>query len=71
MLAKGATPSTPPKSRYILSKEQVQKAYLKAQASMVRLNLKAAELMHECKAHGATDVTGFGFLGHAGGIIGI
>jgi selenide,water dikinase len=33
--------------------------------SMIRLNDKAAELMVEAGAHAATDITGFGLLGHA------
>jgi len=32
---------------------------------MTQLNRKAAELMVECRASAATDVTGFGFIGHA------
>ncbi len=32
---------------------------------MCRLNKAAAELMLECGAHAATDVTGFGLIGHA------
>lgn len=40
-------------------------AYDKAAASMARLNLTAARLMHKYGAHGATDITGFGILGHA------
>jgi selenide,water dikinase len=33
--------------------------------SMVRLNDRAAEAMIETSAHAATDITGFGLLGHA------
>ena len=36
-----------------------------ATTSMLRLNRAAAEVALEAGAHGATDVTGFGFLGHA------
>lgn len=32
---------------------------------MVRLNRAAAEVARECDAHAATDVTGFGLIGHA------
>lgn len=32
---------------------------------MLRLNSKASEMMLACGAHGCTDVTGFGLLGHA------
>jgi len=37
--------------------------------SMTTLNRKAAELMQEIGVHAGTDVTGFGFLGHAGEMI--
>lgn len=40
-------------------------AYNSACESMSRLNLIPARLMHKYGAHGATDVTGFGLLGHA------
>lgn len=33
--------------------------------SMARLNRTASRLMHKYNAHGATDITGFGLLGHA------
>ena len=32
---------------------------------MARLNKTAAKLMHKYNAHAATDITGFGILGHA------
>jgi selenide,water dikinase len=39
-------------------------------SSMTMLNKKAAELMEKCKTiHACTDVTGFGFLGHASEMI--
>ncbi len=34
-------------------------------ASMLTLNRAACEAMLQCDAHGCTDVSGFGFLGHA------
>ncbi len=34
-------------------------------ASMLTLNRKACEAMAGCDVHGCTDVTGFGFIGHA------
>ncbi len=33
--------------------------------SMATLNNQSARLMRKYKAHGATDITGFGLLGHA------
>lgn len=48
-----------------LSREDVTEAYDKAVASMISLNDFAAKLMHKFKANGATDITGFGFIGHA------
>ena len=38
--------------------------------SMARLNMNAAKLMQKYKAHCATDVTGFGILGHATNLAG-
>src|SRR5438067_195588 len=38
-------------------------------ASMLRLNRVAARIAREAGATGATDVTGFGFLGHAGEMV--
>jgi selenide,water dikinase len=32
---------------------------------MAYLNKNAAKLMKKYKSHGATDITGFGILGHA------
>lgn len=40
-----------------------------AVASMLRLNRAAAEVAREAGAKGATDITGFGFLGHAGEMV--
>lgn len=40
-------------------------AFDAATESMSRLNVNAARAMHRHGAHGATDVTGFGLLGHA------
>jgi selenide,water dikinase len=36
-----------------------------AEASMLRLNRRAAELAADLEVHAATDITGFGLLGHA------
>jgi selenide,water dikinase len=43
------------------SEEGVQKIV----ASMTALNRKASEWMKACGAHACTDITGFGFIGHA------
>lgn len=48
-----------------ITKENVTQSYMKAVDSMVRLNLVGAKLMHKYNAHAATDITGFGLLGHA------
>ncbi|XP_030379724.1 selenide, water dikinase-like [Scaptodrosophila lebanonensis] len=48
-----------------MSEEMVRKTYFQAVNSMARLNRTAARLMHKYNAHGATDITGFGLLGHA------
>jgi len=54
-----------PKVSSFVTKEDAVMTYNKAIRSMTRLNLNAARLMHKYKAHAATDVTGFGLLGHA------
>lgn len=51
--------------KLVVTEEDVRKAYQRAMDSMARLNRTAARLMHKFNAHGATDVTGFGLLGHA------
>ncbi|KFM59680.1 Selenide, water dikinase, partial [Stegodyphus mimosarum] len=51
--------------KLVVSEEDVQKAYQRAVDSMARLNRIASRLMHKYNAHGATDITGFGLLGHA------
>lgn len=51
--------------KLVVSEEDVRKAYQRAMFSMARLNRMAARLMHKYNAHGATDITGFGLLGHA------
>lgn len=53
------------KIKLVVSEDEVRKAYLRAMSSMTRLNRIAAQLMHKYNAHAATDVTGFGLLGHA------
>lgn len=53
----------------ITTTEEVEKAYQNAMQCMARLNRNAADLMHKYDAHGATDVTGFGILGHARNLV--
>ena len=43
----------------------VNTAYGKAEDHMSTLNMYAASLMKKYNAHGATDITGYGILGHA------
>lgn len=47
------------------SRDEVKAAFRAATLSMARLNLTGARLMHKHGARAATDVTGFGILGHA------
>jgi len=49
----------------LMTKEEAARAYDYATHSMARLNRTGAKLMHKYGAHAATDVTGFGILGHA------
>lgn len=49
----------------LITSEEVILAYNKAVESMTTLNLLGATLMHKYNAHAATDITGFGLLGHA------
>ncbi|CAG2121253.1 unnamed protein product, partial [Medioppia subpectinata] len=51
--------------KLVVTEDDVRKAYLRGMDSMSRLNRIASRLMHKYNAHGATDVTGFGLLGHA------
>lgn len=46
-----------------LTLEQLDRAFKVACASMARLNLNAAKLMHKYGAHSGTDITGFGLMG--------
>jgi len=51
--------------KLVVSEDDVRRAYLRSMDSMARLNRTAARMMHKYNAHAATDVTGFGLLGHA------
>jgi len=52
-------------AKSLVTEQQTLQAFNKAVSSMARLNRLGAKLMHKYKAHAATDVTGFGLLGHA------
>jgi len=54
----------------VITKKEGNRAFSRACASMSRLNKTAAILMHKYDAHAATDVTGFGILGHANNLAG-
>nr|XP_039263735.1 selenide, water dikinase 1-like [Styela clava] len=55
--------------KLIVTEEDIEKAYQDAMFIMSRLNRTAAQLMHQYGSHGATDVTGFGILGHAKNLV--
>ena len=54
-----------------VSSEEVHRIYAAACVSMSALNKTAARLMKKCGAKAATDVTGFGLLGHARNLAGV
>jgi len=47
-----------------VSHDQIYNAYHLAIESMATLNRVTAKLLKKYDSHGATDVTGFGILGH-------
>jgi len=53
-----------PRVQDIITEEEVDRAYDLSMKSMSRLNRTGARLMHKYGAHAATDVTGFGIVGH-------
>uniref|UniRef100_A0A672N7V7 selenide, water dikinase n=1 Tax=Sinocyclocheilus grahami TaxID=75366 RepID=A0A672N7V7_SINGR len=53
------------KIKLVISREEVEQAYQEAMLNMATLNRTAAALMHKFNAHAATDITGFGIIGHA------
>lgn len=53
------------KSQRFMNKLVADYSYDQATYHMSTLNMYAASLMKKYQAHGATDVTGFGILGHA------
>jgi len=50
---------------YSISQESIDLAYELSVESMAHLNRDTAKLMLKYESHGATDITGFGLLGHA------
>uniref|UniRef100_A0A1A9WJ33 PurM-like C-terminal domain-containing protein n=1 Tax=Glossina brevipalpis TaxID=37001 RepID=A0A1A9WJ33_9MUSC len=50
------------------SDEIISNTFKMAIKSMIFLNRDAAKLMHKYEAHAATDITGFGLMGHAGNL---
>mmetsp|Transcript_50846 Transcript_50846/g.121570 ORF Transcript_50846/g.121570 Transcript_50846/m.121570 type:complete len:322 (+) Transcript_50846:102-1067(+) len=54
-----------PKAQAAIDLDTAIRAVRKSEANMARLNRSAALLMARFHAHGATDITGFGLLGHA------
>ena len=52
-----------------IGKIEIEDMYSIAVESMSRLNKKAGELMLKYHAHGATDITGFGLLGHSKNLV--
>lgn len=48
-----------------ISPAEILHTYRMAMRSMAQLNRNGARLMHKYGVHGATDVTGFGLIGHA------
>lgn len=57
------------KASKIISQEKAKEAYFMAVESMSTLNKNGAHLMRKYQCHGATDVTGFGLLGHAENLV--
>lgn len=53
----------------VITRDELREAYIQAVGFMSRLNKTGAELMQQYEAHGATDVTGFGILGHAENLV--
>ncbi|KAM9678892.1 LOW QUALITY PROTEIN: selenide, water dikinase 1-like [Trichechus inunguis] len=53
------------KIKLVVTQEDVELAYQEAMMNMAKLNRTAAGLMHTFNAHAATNITGFGILGHA------
>jgi len=52
-----------------MTAEQAKEAYYLSVESMATINKNAASLMKKYECHGATDITGFGILGHARNLV--
>lgn len=53
-----------------ITKEEIINGYYLAMESMATLNKDTSVLLKRFKSHGATDVTGFGILGHCQNLAG-
>lgn len=58
-------------SEQYISEEQAKDAYFLAMESMAHLNKDSAKLMKKYGSNGATDITGFGLLGHAQNLVNV
>lgn len=54
-----------------MTEEHAKNAYYLAMESMAHLNKNSAKLMMKYQSHGATDITGFGLLGHAQNLVNV
>lgn len=59
------------KSQELVTYEEAKEAYYTSIESMCRLNMESARLMKKYECHGATDITGFGLLGHAQNLVNV
>ena len=59
------------KSEQFISEEEAKEAYFLAMESMAHLNKDSAKLMKKYGSNGATDITGFGLLGHAQNLVNV
>ena len=59
------------KSQQYISFEEAKSAYYLTCESMCRLNKDSAKLMKKYQSHGATDITGFGLVGHAQNLVAV
>lgn len=57
------------KNKLGFNEEIIHEMYNKGVDSMLRLNRNAARLMSKYNAHGGTDITGFGLLGHSRNLV--